>query len=211
MASTQTISKTVLLQPGEKFVLPPDSKLIAAESSSDISSTCVIPELAQLDCYTAIIGIGGEEGSNSQLWEAQPNRLVLPGQSGGGNFKLTGFAMKTSLNTPASETMFSGNYGFVESAGISGGSTALNALKQELIDKVGGVIVQSVYHAVNPKNYILLYVTVRTTSAIANNLSLITTSNAADSSTIAVYNRFYQTSSTFVQAHPNAPTCPSGV
>lgn len=70
MASTKTIYKSVTLQPGEPFTLPPGAVLISAESPDDISSTCDI-DLEELACYTFVFGNAASDGNNSQLFESE--------------------------------------------------------------------------------------------------------------------------------------------
>lgn len=71
MATTTTIYKSVLLQPGEQFTLPPGAELISASDTDSISSTCDISNLQGLNCYTFVFGNAGSDGNDSQLFESE--------------------------------------------------------------------------------------------------------------------------------------------
>lgn len=71
MATTTTIYKSVLLQPGEQFTLPPGAELISATDTDSITSTCDISDLQGLNCYTFVFGNAGTDGDQSQLFESE--------------------------------------------------------------------------------------------------------------------------------------------
>jgi hypothetical protein len=71
-----TIIKSVKLQPGEQFILPPGAKLISASNSDAISSSCGIDDLEQFSCYVFPVAVAGVEGSESQLYEGQNVKIL---------------------------------------------------------------------------------------------------------------------------------------
>ena len=70
MASTTTLYKSITLQPGEMFTLPPGGELLGATSSDELESTCDLPELEELDCYVASLATLSisQSGSDTVFW-----------------------------------------------------------------------------------------------------------------------------------------------
>lgn len=64
------IIKTVKLQAGEQFNLPPGATLISATDTSAITSSCDIGTLEQLECYAFVFGNAALDGTNQQLFES---------------------------------------------------------------------------------------------------------------------------------------------
>lgn len=71
-----TIIKSVVLVPGEKFTLPPESTLIGSSNTVDLTSNCEIPTLEELSCYVAIIAAGADDGSSTQYYEGDAAHLL---------------------------------------------------------------------------------------------------------------------------------------
>lgn len=63
------INKSVVLQPGEQYILPPGAVIVGASEPSSISSSCPLGELEDLECYAFIFGNAEEDGNNEQLFE----------------------------------------------------------------------------------------------------------------------------------------------
>ncbi len=57
-----TVTRTVTLAQGEKFVLPPGAVLKGSTDNNAFTSTCPIPTLETLACYVAIFGSNIKEG-----------------------------------------------------------------------------------------------------------------------------------------------------
>lgn len=76
MAGTTTIYKSVTLEPGEQFTLPPNSELIGASAPEQLDSTCDLPTLEELGCYAFTIGLNPEEGAASEIFEADNNSNI---------------------------------------------------------------------------------------------------------------------------------------
>ena len=84
MATTKVIYKSITLQPGEPFTLPPGAVLVSADSPEDLESNCD-QELEELACYTLVVGNAESNGGTSQLFESE-----RPDQS---NVKLIGISV----------------------------------------------------------------------------------------------------------------------
>lgn len=65
------INKSVVLQPGEQYILPPGAVIVGASSPTSLNSSCPIGELEDLECYAFILGNAQEDGNNEQLFEDQ--------------------------------------------------------------------------------------------------------------------------------------------
>lgn len=68
-SSTNCIYKTVTLQAGEQFNLPPGAVIIGSSDSSAFTSTCPIPDGEEAICYVAATPSSNDCGSNSSYWE----------------------------------------------------------------------------------------------------------------------------------------------
>lgn len=123
MASATTILKTVTLQPGEQFVLPPGAEFVGATSVDEIDSTCDDDGLEgeELLCYALAFGNAEDDGNNGQIFESTDTSntpvvgikfdgtMHLFGSpfyaNGSGLYDLTG--MVTAINgTPAGTVIF---------------------------------------------------------------------------------------------------------
>lgn len=163
---TTILYNSITLQPGEQFILPPNAELVGAESIADIDSTCTLPELDDVDCYTAIIAFAGNDGSVSQAWEIQG----LFGLVVSGSVELVGFATKAGATAPT-VTTFTSPYTFNVPFGIDGG---LDPLKTELLAKLSGVFNLQVAQSSSEMNRrYKLYVNFKTTALIAESLFMV--------------------------------------
>lgn len=71
MASSNTILKTITLQPGEQFVLPPGAEFVGATSVDELDSTCDDDlEGEELLCYALAFGNAEDDGNNGQIFES---------------------------------------------------------------------------------------------------------------------------------------------
>lgn len=67
--SFQTITKSVKLQAGEIFTLPPGATLVSATDINAITSTCDTGTLEELICYTFVFGNAAKDGNVPQFFE----------------------------------------------------------------------------------------------------------------------------------------------
>lgn len=68
MAQTTTrIYKTVVLEPGESFTIPPDGEVVFISNSTGIDSLCPIPPLEEYVCYKMDFGVSDTEGEDAAL------------------------------------------------------------------------------------------------------------------------------------------------
>lgn len=73
MATTR-VFKTVVLQPGESFTLPPDGEIIFTSNASGLSSECVIPETEDYVCQRFYWALNDDQ-SNSPALEHQDSKV----------------------------------------------------------------------------------------------------------------------------------------
>lgn len=64
-----TIVKSVKLQAGESFTLPPGAQLIASTDIASITSTCEIPDLEALECYSFNIITNDTDTGDTHPWD----------------------------------------------------------------------------------------------------------------------------------------------
>lgn len=61
--------KSVTLQPGEVFTLPPGATLVSATDVNAITSTCAIPTLETLECYCLRVIIQNDTGGATEPFQ----------------------------------------------------------------------------------------------------------------------------------------------
>jgi hypothetical protein len=65
------IIKSIVLLPGEQFVLPPGATVVASTDENSIDSSCgPLENLETLSCYAFVFGNAEDDGNNLQLFEA---------------------------------------------------------------------------------------------------------------------------------------------
>jgi hypothetical protein len=193
--------KTVTLKPGEIFTLPAGATLIAATDESAISSTCDIPTLEPLECYTCVVGLGENSGTTSQLWEVQ--------SGSGGDVRIKGILQNDQLQ------VLTKSYTFDSLRGISvdglTGTPALNIFKQDLKDNVAELFqIHSITQYWSGGRWYQLFITVKSTTSIIKRLAVQMRTSApggSGSGEILADFSFYPTSSSYIQGLPNKPTC----
>jgi len=157
------IYKSVTLGTGEQFILPPGAELIGAESRSDLESTCDLPELDNVGCYTCVIEI---KSGTTDPGGFPPNLSNT-------SLNLKGVATKTGIAAP-NVTLFGGTYRLDSFGGLSGSSDSLKAELNTIIQGVFNIQVVEGYTigtVVDTVGYI--YITLKTTAAIANSLFIV--------------------------------------
>ena len=153
MADT-CIVKSVTLQANEEFVLPPGAELIAVSNIDNITTTCNVDNLEELQCYVTVIGVVNEDDHRHYLEEG-----VSPTHIDG--FYLNG--VFTEFSTPFYSDADTGFYD-------------LSALFSELQSKLPGIIAGNFYYGsgpvpgFSPNSENLLQI--RTVPSIADNLFL---------------------------------------
>jgi hypothetical protein len=202
---------SVKLAAGEQFVLPPDAVLVSATDPLLIEDDGCLDrsQLEELKCYTCIVGVGAEEGDDSQLWEAEP----IDGNPGGGAPTFRGFYQKTNATSSGILIPFVNDYRFFDKTGVvkNGtitGSTALTQFGNEISSLLGnqGVLNVVVTQTFNTFNRLFCYITVVAIPSVIETLSIQFTTSAV-SPDMKAHFRFYETLSPYVQAFPAAPTC----
>ena len=67
ITNTTRIFKTIVLQPGEAFTLPPDGELVFLSDPTAVDSLCEIPPLQPYSCYRFNFGISDTSGADAVL------------------------------------------------------------------------------------------------------------------------------------------------
>lgn len=104
-----TITKSVILQPGEQFTLPPGATLVGSDTSSDISSSCeqVITQLNYTNVILAwdIPDVSAEEVYERTKWIGVKIGTTYYSFSGSIDWT-SGFSLRDQLNLLAATAPF---------------------------------------------------------------------------------------------------------
>lgn len=205
MATSGTeIYNSIVLQPGEQFTIPPGATLVGADDPESITSDCELPELETLECYTAVLIIGGTEGNESQAWEA----AASDGDEGGvgGEVTIKGVAIRNSNGT-ITETNFSGDYRFRDFFGFYGDATQLREELRTAIKAISGTITLESYVPSSTDRYQMFYIMVETVPSAISDVFIMAKTNSVGSGDVIVYLPFYANDSDYMSDKPNAPSC----
>jgi hypothetical protein len=149
------IYKSIVLQPGEQFILPPGAVVISSTNASATQSSCDdLDSLEDLECFTFVFGNAATDGGSAQLFEA-PGFPVVAFRVGGAKY---------TLDPPFAPSTTSSPVGQYDLAGLV---SAINS-------KTGGVLVNPVLGEHNEGGHgIIEFITFRTTSSLADTMELI--------------------------------------
>lgn len=68
--ATNCIYRSVTLQAGESFTLPPGGEIVSATDLNSITSTCPLPDnLEELECYIFVLAANVDNLSATYVWE----------------------------------------------------------------------------------------------------------------------------------------------
>lgn len=154
MSLLQTkIYKSIVLQPGEEFILPPSATLIASTDEGSVSSTCGnLGNLESLECYSFVFGNAEDDGNNLQLFEAKI--FPVKGIKLGGVYYSFGFE------------------GFM--ANEDTGRYDLEAIVRAIDAAIGSVLVSpAVSYNSSGDNGVISFISFKTTPSIAQSLELM--------------------------------------
>lgn len=65
-----TIVKTVTIEPGESFTLPPGAELIYTSDNSGLTSDCVLPPEQDLNCYIFSVTVDNDDNTGHPMDES---------------------------------------------------------------------------------------------------------------------------------------------
>jgi hypothetical protein len=187
------IIKSVTLVGGEKFTLPPNSKLLGGTDIDALTSNCDIPTLEALSCYIAAIGSGGD-GGDTEMFE---------GGGGGSGAHISGFTFNDV------DTNFTASYG-----SDVNGVFNLTALGIELSSLIGGIVQTANAERHDNSRGAINYFLIQTIPSIANNLKLIFRGSApldlTPSTNSQVFSRIsFSTRESFItNGYTGIPLCP---
>ena len=195
MASSTTIIKAVTLVPGEKFTLPPGSKLIGSTDLGNLTSNCDIPELEELQCYVAIIGSNTDNGtSGAAYYEGEMSRL-------------TGFRLNGTLKNFTSAYAANDNTGLFD----------LETLGEELMTAMPGIIATDFFRVTDDDRGGLNILLIQTIPSIGEKIQLVYKSSAAidvsgvNNSEATSYIEFMTRAQAIALDYADVPVCPTGV
>ena len=160
MATSSIVYKSVTLQTGEQFVLPPGATLIGAESIDDLDSTCELPVLEGLTCYIARLGANDDETEDIFLREDGLTTIE-------GIYLNNVYYPFTSTYSPDSSLSYFN----------------APALLAELQTVIPGVVQYNhSYYNTNPADSSITFIQIKTVPSIGDNLQLYlkATANAGD-------------------------------
>lgn len=73
--ATTCIIRSVTLQPNEEFILPPGAELISVSDIGNITTTCNVDNLEELQCYVCVLGINDDETADRYFKEGNPGGM----------------------------------------------------------------------------------------------------------------------------------------
>lgn len=183
-----SVVKSVVLAPGEQFILPPGATLVAASDVGALASSCTLPDLEEYGCYVAMVAAGGEEGSVDQYWEDSSAHIT--------GYRLNGVDHLFPVRYEANDD------------GIFDGR---DAMLLELKASVGGIIAVSSGYSNNAQRGALTYLLIKTVPSIATSLEVLVHSDIVRGDAnqdITLRSPFKSLSSLQTTGYIDLPPCP---
>jgi hypothetical protein len=205
MANIQTsLTKAVLLKPGESFTLPPGATLVAASDEAAIESTCDIPDLEELTCYVYHIVVGKEGGGGDTLfWDKDSFRIK------GWSFNNTDYFLPEPL-----DASFSGSGCYVTHVLGHTIDTVSAPLKQHANDSgiyIDAIVADSLQSDGDGDNGCNTFIVIRTIPSVASKLTLMIGPGAIFTTNVSDQVVAYVKAKTYADMAGNAgvPACPT--
>lgn len=186
--ATTTIIKSVTLQAGESFVLPPGATLIGTDNASNFTSTCELPELETLSCFGVVLAAFENDNADTEYFE-QGTQYIKGFELSGVYYGFTADVVNTGAN---------GTFDMTELY------NKMKALLPAIIDGNTG-------YAGDATNGQRNYLVISTIPSVGNNLVLrIVTSSPAGSGyqTVTYKSAFYPYADLSALGYESFPECP---
>lgn len=188
MATTNTLYKSINLESGEQFTLPPGAELISATNIAELESTCNLGTLEDLNCYAFVFGNAEDDGNDDQLFEATEHA----------NTPVVGIKFNDTIYTFSSPFNAIPDYGVYDLA--------------NLITAINGTSAGNLLFEASSSNWLrgdkgtVSYIVFKSTPSIIKNLYLIMQTPGSGGSSIIT---FYIPVSTYsdVSGLTNIPSC----
>lgn len=155
--ATTTIIKSVTLQAGENFVLPPNSTLLGADTPGNITSNCELPTLETLSCYLALLGGTDTDSAEDTYWEPDSRARVI-------GFELSGVRTLFPVEVGGANGCYDGPGIITQLQAALPAIIAVDSSANNESGPVGDV------------GSCLSYILIQTIPSVANNLRLVLTS-----------------------------------
>ena len=158
-SNTSCITTSIDLVPGQSFILPPNSKVIAASDIDNLTSVCAdLDNLETYSCYVALIATNPDDGNVINY---------LEGSDDGPGGRVQGYRFNDI------EYEFARVYNVHSS---SGGATGMiddfQAMADELKSKVPGVTSVKIGTMSDSTRGVINYLFIKTIASIANRLQI---------------------------------------
>lgn len=149
------IYKSIVLQPGEQFILPPGAVLVSSTNVAATRSSCNdLSNIEDLECYTFVFGNAASDGDETQLFEAFLFPVV--------GFRIGGAYY--NFDTPV----------FSHEDSSPKGQYDLTSLVSIINTKTGGVLVNPTLGEHNEGDHgIIEFITFRTIPSLAATMELV--------------------------------------
>lgn len=149
------IYKSIVLQPGEQFILPPGAVLVSSTNIAATQSSCNdLSNLEELECYTFVFGNAASDGNQTQLFEA----FLFPAvgfRVGGAYYSFDPPIYSHEDSTPK-------------------GQYDLTAIISTINAKTGGVLINPTIGEHNEGDHgIIEFITFRTIPSLATSMELV--------------------------------------
>lgn len=156
---TSCVTVSVDLIPGQSFVLPPNSKLIAASDVTDLTSVCVdLDNLETYSCFVALIATNPDDGNVINY---------LEGSDDGPGGRAQGYRLNDV------EYEFARVYNVHSSSnGATGMIDDFQAMAEELKAKVSGITSVKIGTISDSTRGVINYLFIKTLPSIANRLQI---------------------------------------
>lgn len=201
MAATTIFYRSITLQPGEQFTLPPNAELIGATNSGALESTCTIPELEDLACYVASLATlsNAQTGSDTVFWGHDTG--VAPGAA-----KIAGYSLS------GTKTYFVGDYRNDDPGAFLdmrfSASTIASVVAEMITNGLGIVASATGVEPGDGDNGTITYFLIKTIPSIANNLKLLYRSSAPGTGTVEYEVPFVPIADVVAGDNSTIPACP---